>query len=690
MIDFTLYAALFSLVLTLFVLWVNPYRFSNQAFALVLLVQTAWLGCVYRAMQVGASTTPDKADLLEWWFRANAAVISFLPPTMWLLKCAITAQARQRRKAIYQSLPLFALSMVFIALCSTQSFVYQDSLEILHRGASYYIFSISSLIVYCICILDTFRLMGSFNGIRKLELQFLALNAGGAALLLLGLNAVGNLLENRAYNRLSIPFIFAASALTACALLRHRVFNAWEVLLQLVQRLWFACILTGGIYCLWLATTNLIAEPFGLLISVAVFSPVAVWLDKKTRAWFDVTGEQKLEKLRQYAIETAHNEPKTDELVRRFEAMFCAKFDAQSAFFLFDRGPAHAGNGVVVPKHRKGHRLLCELGWATPETLDRRRSTPAVEDLKQFLEENSLGLVVPIPRGSTKPSLLLALAMRPDDRPYTFPEIERIRNLTELMDSILIRSKLTTQAALNARTEYLNMMSRGLAHDLKNLLTPVSTFLIHTNNWFRPNSIEGEVHAAATGAMHAVVDYVRETLSFSERLEPNFQRLKSKELCDSVLSVTSAHATRRGVRVIAKASDPESMIVDGVLIQRMLGNLVSNAVDASASGQAVSLTINDLPVGWVRFQVRDDGCGIPAEHLCRVLDPYFTTKGINGDVRGFGLGLTIVQKIVHLHGGTVDVQSKSGQHTIVTVDLPTAPSSQVSVDLADNTPNKGL
>ena len=86
----TLIAALFSLVLTLFVVWANPYRFSNQVFALVLLVQTAWLGCVYRAMQIGLSLTPQySADELEWWIRTNAAVISFLPATMWLLKCAI-------------------------------------------------------------------------------------------------------------------------------------------------------------------------------------------------------------------------------------------------------------------------------------------------------------------------------------------------------------------------------------------------------------------------------------------------------------------------------------------------------------------------------------------------------------------------------------------------------------------------
>src|SRR5690606_35758368 len=145
----------------------------------------------------------------------------------------------------------------------------------------------------------------------------------------------------------------------------------------------------------------------------------------------------------------------------------------------------------------------------------------------------------------------------------------------------------TTQAALNARTEYLSMMSRGLAHDLKNLITPVSTFLVHTEGRFPPNSIESEVHAAARCAMRTFAEYVRETLSFSHRLEPRFQRLKVKDICAGVLDVASMHANQRGVRTIDSANESDTIMADGVLIQRMLGNLIGNAIDASASGQLV-------------------------------------------------------------------------------------------------------
>src|SRR5688572_32273322 len=128
----TLIAALFSLVLTLFVVWANPYRFSNQVFALVLLVQTAWLGCVYRAMKIGAVLTPENSADLEWWFRANGAVLSFLPTTVWLLKCAITADKLKKRNAIYASFPVFTVSLASIGMCLTESYVWREASGYLH------------------------------------------------------------------------------------------------------------------------------------------------------------------------------------------------------------------------------------------------------------------------------------------------------------------------------------------------------------------------------------------------------------------------------------------------------------------------------------------------------------------------------------------------------------------------------
>jgi signal transduction histidine kinase len=109
---------------------------------------------------------------------------------------------------------------------------------------------------------------------------------------------------------------------------------------------------------------------------------------------------------------------------------------------------------------------------------------------------------------------------------------------------------------------------------------------------------------------------------------------------------------------------------DRVLLERVLANLVSNAIDVSGPGQTVSISASHGQTGWLRLEVSDSGSGIAPENLTRIFDPYFTTKGFGQDVRGFGLGLTICQKIVLLHSGRISAKSQLGHGTTIAVDLP--------------------
>jgi signal transduction histidine kinase len=73
---------------------------------------------------------------------------------------------------------------------------------------------------------------------------------------------------------------------------------------------------------------------------------------------------------------------------------------------------------------------------------------------------------------------------------------------------------------------------------------------------------------------------------------------------------------------------------------------------------------------WYRLKIEDQGVGISPDNLRRVFTPYFTTKNTGDGKRGFGLGLAIARKIVHLHGGNLSIASKEKKGTTVQVDLP--------------------
>ena len=121
-------------------------------------------------------------------------------------------------------------------------------------------------------------------------------------------------------------------------------------------------------------------------------------------------------------------------------------------------------------------------------------------------------------------------------------------------------------------------------------------------------------------------------------------------------------------------------LADGILmvlgiehqLQQVFLNLFLNARDAMPSGGWLSVAtriVGDHAIA----EIADTGSGIPAAHLARIYDPFFTTKSIG---RGTGLGLSITYGIVREHDGTIRCDSAMGQGTRFTLALPLAPAEQ--------------
>ncbi|MBW1693391.1 MAG: HAMP domain-containing histidine kinase, partial [Deltaproteobacteria bacterium] len=103
-------------------------------------------------------------------------------------------------------------------------------------------------------------------------------------------------------------------------------------------------------------------------------------------------------------------------------------------------------------------------------------------------------------------------------------------------------------------------------------------------------------------------------------------------------------------------------------IERVLSNLILNAVQEMESGGTITITAFDHDENdMFSFQVQDTGPGIPKDHIGKIFDPFFTTKEIG---KGSGLGLSIVYGIVEQHGGKVSVSTEEGKGTTFTVSLP--------------------
>ena len=116
--------------------------------------------------------------------------------------------------------------------------------------------------------------------------------------------------------------------------------------------------------------------------------------------------------------------------------------------------------------------------------------------------------------------------------------------------------------------------------------------------------------------------------------------------------------------------DVETFIADGRRVTQVIFNLLSNAIGFSSPGDKITLKA-EKDDDMIAFSIEDMGCGIPEEYQKTVFDR-FESRPQGSQHRGAGLGLSIVKSLMKLHGGDVDLQSKEGVGTRVTVRFPIA------------------
>jgi two-component system, OmpR family, heavy metal sensor histidine kinase CusS len=223
--------------------------------------------------------------------------------------------------------------------------------------------------------------------------------------------------------------------------------------------------------------------------------------------------------------------------------------------------------------------------------------------------------------------------------------------------------------------ERISRFSADIAHDLR---TPV-------------NNIRGEAEVALARARtineyrDALGSCLEEAVRLSElisdllflaRAESPLAHLHREpvnvgELLDGVREYYEAFAAENGVSLTTSVG--ESLLIaefDRKLVQRAIGNLVSNAVAHTPAGGSVVLGANAESAA-IRIEVCDTGIGIPAEALPKVFDRFYRVDGSRSKASGgTGLGLAIVQSIVVLHGGEAEIASEFGRGTRVTLRMP--------------------
>jgi len=315
----------------------------------------------------------------------------------------------------------------------------------------------------------------------------------------------------------------------------------------------------------------------------------------------------------------------------------------------------------------KSEYLTFNIAYASPGGTSLERE--ARDQLKQFTAEFCFPFFF-----EEEPFGLLLLGEKASSEPYTSTDLGLLVTLSKNLGVMINQIRMKTQIMQAQELELLGRMSRGMAHDLNNLLTPIWTFLQLSHETAASSDLNDDLLPVALRNIKTMRAYIREALFFSENLRPDFQLGRLDVVVGQAVDLVRAK-TEKSVDILVSSPGEVLVEMDEVLITRLIANIVANAVDASKPGSTIHIELlrlvkTEMNRDWLRVRVVDSGEGIRPEDLNRVFTPYFTTKNRGDEERGFGLGLAICRKIVHLHGGNLNIASQVKKGTTLQIDLP--------------------
>ena len=252
-----------------------------------------------------------------------------------------------------------------------------------------------------------------------------------------------------------------------------------------------------------------------------------------------------------------------------------------------------------------------------------------------------------------------------DDKGNVVAAIEIVRDISE-------RVRMEDEILRSRKLDSIGVLAGGIAHDFNNLLTVILGNLSLAKTRTPPGEKAHEWLSEAEKASIRAQDLTNQLLTFSRGGAPVKETL---DIADLVRE--SASFGIRGSRSKCVFRIPDGLWpvdADKGQLGQVIGNLVINADQAMPQGGIVEVLCHNVSGDGsgragegnrVEIVVRDHGVGIPAEHLERIFDPYFTTKR-----EGSGLGLATVHAIVRKHGGAVSVSSSPGAGATFRVSLP--------------------
>jgi len=222
------------------------------------------------------------------------------------------------------------------------------------------------------------------------------------------------------------------------------------------------------------------------------------------------------------------------------------------------------------------------------------------------------------------------------------------------------------------KSEHLSQLGRlasGIAHEIRNPLNFINLSIDHISSKFSPRKNFKEFHHLVDTMKEEVRrlnTMVSNFLTLGKPIALNLKPTSINVLIEDVLQVIQRKMSEQKVSVKQNFQEElPLLLVDPEQMKTCFMNVLLNAIQAMPSGGKLTISGQNDGDGSLSVTFADTGEGIPAEHLPRIFEPYFTTQSA-----GIGLGLATTKRIVEEHGGEINISSEVAIGTTVTFRLP--------------------
>lgn len=247
-------------------------------------------------------------------------------------------------------------------------------------------------------------------------------------------------------------------------------------------------------------------------------------------------------------------------------------------------------------------------------------------------------------------------------------EAQSQREKAEIMEK-----KDRAEEALRIRQEFLSTMS----HEIRTPLNAVVTITALLKDKSDPEEMQllDSLRFAGNNLLIVINDILDFTELESGKAKLEMRQTQVKPLLENIWHTYESLAKDKGLKLSLKTDIAlaQTYDIDETKLSQILGNLISNAIKFTEQGRVVIEVEKVEESGetdLLRFQVSDTGEGIPEKHLDEIFDIFSQIKPITTRKQGgTGLGLAIVKKLVDLHGGVVDVNSKVGSGSVFSFQI---------------------